>query len=233
MLRRILFVLVVFTLGARVAPAQTDVANGRGLFQTRCADCHGIDAKGVHGPDLTVLFANGATDERVFQTIRRGVPGSEMPASNAPDAEIRAVIAYLHSVGVRVPDAGNSSNLANLSNGERLFNTSCTTCHRVNGRGGVLGPDLSRVGAARSRALLTQDIREASAVIAPGYQAVTLVKTDGGQVRGTRKNEDAYSIQIMDTTGQLQGYRKSGLKTVVSEKTSLMPDFAAARVTAR
>src|SRR6185436_8743712 len=225
--------LVSAGIAARAGQSGEQVANGRGLFQTRCADCHGIDGKGVHGPDLTVIFAAGATDDRVFQTIRRGVPGSEMPASNAPDAEIREVIAYLHSVAVRGSEADAGTNAANLANGERLFNTSCAACHRVNGRGGVLGPDLSRVGAARSRALLMQDIRDASAVIAPGYQAVTLTRNDGRQVRGTRKNEDAYSIQIMDTSEQLQGYRKSDLKTVVAEKKSLMQDFAAARVSNR
>ncbi len=60
-------------------PANGDAARGAALFQLRCSDCHGVDAKGVHGPDLTVLFANGATDGRVFETIRRGVPGTEMP----------------------------------------------------------------------------------------------------------------------------------------------------------
>src|SRR5262249_6406762 len=74
-------------------PAADEVARGRGLYQTRCADCHGIDAKGVHGPDLTMLyFANGANDARVLDTIRRGVPGTEMPASNAPDQELRAIV---------------------------------------------------------------------------------------------------------------------------------------------
>src|ERR1041384_3839174 len=98
MSRKLPWLLVSMLALAAHAVAQTpqDVANGRGLFQTRCADCHGIDAKGVHGPDLTVLFsAGGATDDRVFQTIRSGVPGTEMPASNAPDAEIRAIVAYL------------------------------------------------------------------------------------------------------------------------------------------
>src|SRR3954470_7861687 len=89
----------VVLLGARLAAAQAnDVAVGTGLFQTRCADCHGIDAKGVHGPDLTIVFGNGATDAQVLQTIRRGVPGTEMPASNAPDAEIAAIVAYLHTL---------------------------------------------------------------------------------------------------------------------------------------
>ncbi|HXD75994.1 MAG TPA: c-type cytochrome, partial [Vicinamibacterales bacterium] len=209
----------------------TEVANGRGLFQTRCADCHGIDAKGVHGPDLTVLFtANGATDDRVFRTIRSGVPGTEMPASNAPEAEIRAIIAYLHTLGTNVVE---DLSVVNLANGERTFDASCAACHRINGRGGVLGPDLSRAGASRSIALLTRDIRDASAVIAPGYQPVTIVKTDGQRIRGARKNEDAYSIQVMTTREELQGFRKSDLREIVAEQTSLMPDFPPARLSDR
>jgi PQQ-dependent dehydrogenase (methanol/ethanol family) len=210
----------VFTLTAQT-PIQDEVTRGRGLFQTRCADCHGIDAKGVHGPDLTVVFANGATDARVFETIRRGVPGTEMPASNAPDQELRAVVAYLHTLSA----GGDDVVAGNVANGERTFASSCALCHRVNGRGGVLGPDLSRVGFARSSALLTRDIRDASAVIAPGYQLMTLVTADGTRIRGTRKNEDAYSIQIMDAREDLRGYVKSALREVIAEPRSLMPDF--------
>src|SRR5258708_31770034 len=118
--RRFLCLLAFVLLAARPSAApfdfaqggQTNAANGLGLFQTRGADCHGIDAKGVHGPDLTVVFANGATDDRVFQTIRRGVPGTEMPASNAPDAEIRAIVSYLHTLSPSSADAG-SGDVAN------------------------------------------------------------------------------------------------------------------------
>jgi len=208
------------------AQAQDPAAAGASLFQLRCSDCHGIDAKGVHGPDLTVVFSNGGTDDLVFQTIRRGVPGTEMPSSNAPEAELRAIVAYLHTLS----PSPNEPASGNVANGERIFSSSCSGCHRVNGRGGALGPDLSRIGASRSRALLTREIRDASAVITPGYLPVTLVKQDGQRIRGARKNEDAYSIQIMDTRQQLQGYRKADLREVVSEKTSLMPDFTAERL---
>ena len=203
------------------APARDEVTRGRGLFQTRCADCHGIDAKGVHGPDLTVVFASGATDQRVFDAIRRGVPGTEMPASNAPESELRAIVTYLHTLS----PSGDDAIAGNAVHGETVFASSCSVCHRVNGRGGVLGPDLSRVGLARSSALLTRDIRDASAVIAPGYQLVTLVTRDGTRIRGARKNEDAYSIQIMDTREDLKGYLKSELREVIAETKSLMPDF--------
>jgi len=208
------------------APAG-DTARGAALFQLRCSDCHGVDAKGVHGPDLTVLFANGATEDRVFQTIRRGVPGTEMPATNAPDEEIRAIVAFLRTF-VAAPTAAVRGDVAN---GERVFSSSCSSCHRVNGRGGALGPDLSRIGASRSRELLARDIRDAGAAISPGYQPVTLVTKDGQRVRGARKNEDAYSIQIMDMRQRLQGYVKADLREVISEKSSLMPDFRADRLT--
>src|SRR5665213_326054 len=225
-----LLAFVVAVLAGRSAAAQAppgdEVTLGRGLFQTRCADCHGIDAKGVHGPDLTVIFANGATDERVLQTIPGGVSGTEMPASNAPDEELRATVAYLHTLGA----APNDPVAGNIASGERIFASSCSGCHRVNGRGGALGPDLSRIGAGRSRALLTREIRDASAVIAPGYQVVTLVTKDGQRIRGARKSEDAYSIQIMDTRERLQGYIKADLRELIVDKTSLMPDFTPDRL---
>ena len=68
------------------------VRTGAGLFRERCAECHGADAKGVAGHDLTQLWASGATDERVFQTIRAGVPNTLMPSSTAPDDELWALV---------------------------------------------------------------------------------------------------------------------------------------------
>ena len=54
-----------------------------GLFRARCADCHGMDARGVRGPDITQVWASGRTDEGLFKTIKGGVPGTEMPAQPA------------------------------------------------------------------------------------------------------------------------------------------------------
>src|SRR5215468_3093719 len=131
--------LIALLVATRTAVAQPQarpvpedpVTRGSSLFQLRCSDCHGVDAKGVHGPDLTVLFANGATEDRVFQAIRRGVPGTEMPSSNAPDDEIRAIVAYLRTF-VTAPTGVVR---ADTAHGERVFSASCSSCHRVNGRG--------------------------------------------------------------------------------------------------
>jgi hypothetical protein len=54
---------------------------------------------------------------------------------------------------------------------------------------------------------------------------VTIVTRDGQRIRGARKSEDAFSIQIMDEGGQLRGYLKAGVREVVHDTTSLMPAF--------
>lgn len=194
---------------------------GASLFRERCADCHGADAKGVSGPDLTRLWTAADADQRVFQTIRSGVPGTIMPASSAPDQQLRAIVAYLRSISTARPE-GSSGNAAH---GEGIFSSSCATCHRVNGRGGRLGPDLSRIPASQTNQLLTRAIRDASASFTSGYEPITLITRDGRQIHGTRKGEDVFSIQIMDARERLQGYLKTNLREVTRDKKSLMPDF--------
>src|SRR5262249_53709713 len=187
---------------------------GMARFQLSCAECHGVDAKGVFGPDLTTLWATEVSDERIFQTVRRGVPGSSMPPSRVPDDEIWAMLAYLRTLAPREPPPPPTGD---AQNGERVFRARCGSCHRVNGRGGYLGPDRSRIGSSRSREALIRDIRNASASIVPGYKPVTLVASDGRRIRGVVKNEDAFSIQFMDTRDHLQGYLKSALREVIDE----------------
>src|SRR5438128_10614991 len=90
---------------------------GAALFRERCADCHGVDAKGGSGPDLTRSWTTEDRDERMFQTIRSGVPGSIMPSTPAPDEELWAIVAYLRSISA----AKAEESTGNVANGERIF----------------------------------------------------------------------------------------------------------------
>src|SRR5689334_13091217 len=131
-----------------VMPRAQDVRRGATLFAETCAACHGADAKGDNGPNLTTLWAAGATDDRVMQTIRGGIPGTVMPPSRATDDEIRALIAYLKTLAAP-PAAGENAR------------------------------------AAPERP-----------------QRVVLVTASGDEIRGERRNEDAFSIQIADDGGR-------------------------------
>jgi putative heme-binding domain-containing protein len=200
---------------------------GQALFANRCADCHGADAKGFSGPDLTLLWADGTSDERVFQIIRDGVTGSIMPSSTAPDQELWAIVTYVKSIST-VPEF--LSDIGDAERGQELFEARCTRCHRVAGDGGRIGPDLSRIGRVRTRETLMQSLRDPGASVDSDFRPVTVVTADGERIRGVTKGEDAFSIQIMDTSQQLRGYMKSDLSDLVREQGSLMPAFTDARL---
>lgn len=201
---------------------------GTARYELVCAECHGMDAKGVFGPDLTTLWALGLTDERLFRTVRQGVPGTSMPpapAGRLPDDEVWAILAYLRTLATAEPPPPATGDAAN---GERVFQANCAVCHRVKGAGGYLGPDLSRIGSSRARDTLARKIRQPNALpILPGYKPVTLVTNDGRRIGGVTKGDDAFSIRIMDTSERLQGYAKSSLREVIYETRSLMPEFDA------
>jgi putative heme-binding domain-containing protein len=205
---------------------QTSVRAGMVLYRVRCGDCHGLDARGYRGPDLTTVL-NGMTDERLFQTIRKGVAGTEMPPSRSSDDDILQVIAYLRDLGSAAEPIGPTGD---VENGQRIFSSQCALCHRAAGRGGRLGPDLSRIGIARSRTALVREIRTPSEWMPQGYETVTVITSDGQKIRGTKKNEDAFSIQVMDVRERLQGYLKSKLRDVIYEKDSLMPPYGPERL---
>jgi cytochrome c oxidase cbb3-type subunit III len=207
-------------------PRESDPAsakNGLGSFRARCAGCHGMDARGSQGPDLTNLWSSGMTDARLFDIVKHGIPGTEMPDSGprVTDVEIWDTLSYLHSLNT--PAASDAPH-GDAAQGERIFRTNCSGCHTVDGRADRLGPDLSRIGSSRSLSALSNKIRGAGTV-RPGYEPVTLVLRDGRRIQGVAKNEDAFSIQIMELSGRIQGYLKTDLQEVIHEPHSLMPVY--------
>src|SRR6476646_11725475 len=77
---------------------------GTGLFRARCADCHGMDARGVRSPDLTQVWAAGRTDDGLFKTIKNGVANTEMPANpRMNDLETWQLLAYLRTLAAPAP----------------------------------------------------------------------------------------------------------------------------------
>lgn len=237
------FTLVALSWGltGAVAAAQTPTKNpyegnpdailaGMGGYRVRCADCHGTDGRGVRGPDITTVWSTGRTDEGLFDTVRRGVPNTEMPAFAAPrasDRDIWQMLAYLKTLATPAPA---DPPRGNAEAGAKIFRTMCVACHKVDGRGGRLGPDLSRIGTGRSREVLMARIRRGSEDFRLGYEPVTVTTPDGKPIEGVKKNEDLFSVQIMDTRERIQGYEKDKVKGVENGKKSAMPIFGPDRL---
>src|SRR5437016_5527430 len=80
-----LLVLLTTTLYGQPDPAEA----GQELFAGACAACHGPNGEGGHGPGL----ADGRrvrrlSDEQLFDSIKQGVPGTDMPPCALPDEQI-------------------------------------------------------------------------------------------------------------------------------------------------
>jgi putative heme-binding domain-containing protein len=203
---------------------------GMGGFRVRCADCHGTDGRGVRGPDITQVWNSGRSDDGLFKMIRSGVPGSEMPAFAAPrtsDRDVWQMLAYLKTLATppsAEPPRGNAEN------GAKVFRTLCAACHKVNNAGGRLGPDLSRIGSARTRDVMLARIRRGSEDFRAGFAPVTVTPADGAPIQGVKKNEDLFSVQIMDSRERIQGYEKDKVKAVENGRRSAMPLFGPDRL---
>ena len=202
------------------------IEQGRSLFRSRCSLCHGMDARGGRAPDLTTGdFVHGNTDAALFATIQRGIAGTEMAGQRAdrPPDEIWMIIAYLRTLGAGANEPARGDPAA----GEKIFRdqAKCSACHMVNGQGGRLGPDLSRIGAMRSRRFLEEKIRNPNKELPPESEAVTVVTRDGQRITGARRNEDTFSIQLMDAQERLHSFFKKDLRQVTSEPRSVMPAF--------
>jgi putative heme-binding domain-containing protein len=113
--------------------------------------------------------------------------------------------------------------------GRTLFDKDCAGCHQVRGLGGALGPDLTSIGATRSRSALTTALRDPSASVALGFRGVTAL-AGGKKVEGVVKGEDAFSLQIVTVDGELEAYPKRELGELKRGEKSLMPVFDVGRL---
>jgi putative heme-binding domain-containing protein len=205
---------------------RADVEAGQRLYGPQCQVCHGANGDGVPGIDLKLgRFRRSSSDEELARVITSGVPGTGMPAFVLRPEELTAIVAFIRagfdpaSASVRVGDA---------ERGRELFNAKaeCAGCHRVNGRGPRVAPDLSDIGSIRTLAALQRALLTPDEALLPIHRAVRIVTNDGRTLRGRRLNEDTFTVQIIDEQENLQSLAKENLRELVVETAPKMPSYA-------
>lgn len=199
------------------------VEAGRTQYLTSCSGCHGPTAEGGRGPRLANNSGvRGASDDRLFDSIKNGVRGSDMPPSPLPEEKIWQMVTYIRTLNAR---AYESQVPGDVEAGRRLFHgkAGCADCHRIRGQGGLLGPDLSNLGASSSVAQMREAILKPSERPTEGFGGVTVTLRSGKRIEGIAKDNTNYAIQVMDAQGQLHLLDKRDVTEVVFRKESLMP----------
>jgi putative heme-binding domain-containing protein len=98
----------------------------------------------------------------------------------------------------------------------------CSACHKVKGKGGVIGPDLSNL-AGRDRTWIYQNIAEPSASIHPDYVTHTVALKDGRIAMGVVRAEGADTLKVGDIEGKQTVLPRAELEEIRPSATSIMP----------
>jgi putative heme-binding domain-containing protein len=203
-----------------------DVEEGEQLFIENCAICHGPEGDAVPRVNLASgKFRHGSSDEELAQIIKNGIPGTAMPPGNFHEHQITALIAYLRSMSASV--AGSTTTLGNAARGKTILEGKgeCLNCHRVDGKGSYLGPDLTDIGVTRRAAQLERSILDPDAEILPQNRFFRVVTRDGTTITGRLLNLDTFSVQLMDSNQRLRSFSKEDLKEFDFVDKSPMPSY--------
>lgn len=98
----------------------------------------------------------------------------------------------------------------------------CATCHRRDGRGNIVGPDLSFVAQQGDRTAILRSILEPSRDIAPQFQHTILQLTDGTVFSGILLRSSEFDV-FRDITGKERKFRPEDIEERTEAKVSLMP----------
>jgi putative heme-binding domain-containing protein len=85
--------------------------------------------------------------------------------------------------------------------GKQIFNRAelgCSVCHKVNGSGGTIGPDLSALGTAQPIDFIARAILEPQKEIKEGFSSVSIAMKNGDEFQGYVVRENPEEIVLKD-----------------------------------
>jgi cytochrome c oxidase cbb3-type subunit III len=229
---------------------QDAITQGKTVYDKNCTACHGADAGASdRAPAIVNASATSMRGERsdaqLLNVVRSGIPGTAMPAwgTRLSNDDILKLGAYIHALRGSALDNPLPGDVAQ---GREVFfgKGGCAGCHMVEGRGGVLGPDLSNIAANRKAAAISNALTRADhrvygdggvhlpSIPPMDYNPVQVVTKAGERIDGLILNQDAWSVQIMGMDSRLRSFDRADLKSVTIEPGSIMPSDYDKKLTA-
>jgi cytochrome c oxidase cbb3-type subunit III len=200
---------------------------GQSRFADTCALCHGRDAGGSDmGPDLTrsALVAEDSHGDKIAPLIRAGRPDKGMPSFDGGDADIEAMVAFIHDQKTKGESVGGGRRSVDVTDlqtgnaevGQKYFNGAggCSKCHSPMG-------DLAGIGNRfRGLPLLQRMLYPQSSRPAPAPARASVTLSSGETVTGTLVSRDEFTIQIKDASGATRSWPVSDVKFSIDDPVS-------------
>ena len=112
---------------------------------------------------------------------------------------------------------------ASAAAGAKVFEKTCSKCHRINGKGHQVGPDLSDV-RNRSKLALLYDILDPNSKVEPRFTAYTVATVDGKVFNGLIVSESAEAVVLRMAEGKEQTIGRGEIEVIRASDVSLMPE---------
>jgi cytochrome c oxidase cbb3-type subunit 3 len=204
------------------------VKAGQPIFAAQCGFCHGRDANGGEtGPDLTrsQLVADDVRGDKILAVVRAGRPDKGMPPFNLPDADLAAIVAFIHDAKIKAESLVGDRRNVDVSDlqtgdaeaGRRYFNGAggCATCHSPTGDFAGLATRLQGLPLLQ-RMLNPSGGRGRSNAQARGPK-VTVTLPTGETVSGTLAYRDEFTIALVDDAGWHRSWPTDRVKFTVDD----------------
>lgn len=117
----------------------------------------------------------------------------------------------------------------NPQRGEEIFfgrsEVSCRRCHKINGSGGEVGPDLSDISLKKKRDYLLESLVDPNKQIAKGFESVLVATADGQVIHGVFKSEDDTTLRLMNKDGGIIRISKKEIEDRAVGKSGMPSDL--------
>lgn len=206
-------------------------------FSSRDQDWVEGQLNSVHS---ALTLSSALCGDRVDPAIRREIAvlaATDFPATR--DLFERYLPKHLRvkRLGNSIDESALLALTGNAESGRKMFveaaDVNCRQCHRIGETGVAVGPDLSGVGARRTRAEILRSLVNPSEKIDETYRGKVVLTVDGGIVAGMVVNEDEQTLTLVETSGKQRMIPQADVESVKTMQNSVMPDLLLAEFTAQ
>jgi putative heme-binding domain-containing protein len=106
--------------------------------------------------------------------------------------------------------------------GVKVFTQNCAICHRIDGNGAVIGPQLDGIGS-RGLERLLEDVLDPNRNVDVNFRTQIVVLKDGDVLSGLFRREEGELLILADSTGKEVSIPKKDIQSRRESETSLMP----------
>ena len=164
----------------------------------------------------TAADATGRTEDLLKRLYKDGLAISLDPT------EVRRVKTLIETTG-------------NSERGREVFlrpeKSQCIKCHRIEGVGGTIGPDLNKIAQTHTIEKIIESIVDPSREIKEGFETWTVVTTYGKVYGGLRISEGPPQFIVRSATGRDHRIDMNQIEETFPSKRSLMPDETTSQLT--